>query len=105
MQVSWATHWVLRAAAQNPQMWAIAPLDEVSALKPSQGSDTRGLDGWVGVRLHRAASWGAPLVSPWSPRPLLLRTIEVLVPTQNKPSGFSPSQEGGTADSRLVLPE
>lgn len=107
MQVLWATHWLLLAAAQNPQVWAIALPDKVSALKPSQGSDTRGLDGWVP---HLAAAgwfWGVPPspVSPWSPRPPLLRTINFLVPTQNKYSGFSLSQGGGVADSRLLSPE
>lgn len=39
--------WLLRAVAPDPQVGAIASLDEVSALKPSQGSDMWGLGGLV----------------------------------------------------------
>lgn len=47
MKVSWAMDWLLRAVAPDPQVGAIASLDKVSALKPSQGSDMWGLGGLV----------------------------------------------------------
>lgn len=109
MQVSWATRWLLHAAAQNLQVWAIAPLDKASALKPSQGSDTPGLDGWV--PLAGCAALRCFLGCTTVPSITLVTSA---TPAQdNRFFGsyseqiqrFSPSQGEGTADSRLLSPE
>lgn len=89
IRVSRGTHWLLHAVAQTPQVWAIAPLDKVLALKPSQGSGMWGLGGWVPSSVcavllpgvcHRPWRHPGHLGHPCSGQ------VIFLVPTQSKSS-------------------